>query len=217
MDAEYTASMWGDAGVGVGVGVGVAAQRIMMKYFINCFGYKFTVDEALITQLAVNSVPPVAGTVQYMGCTLNYWYKDLEGLLAGKIAKEHTNQPAFSCASVDFVIGADHRQGSFRASVKIIFNNEDGSVKPTAIHRLGEIECQKDTAELLALAFTPSVTGCSLGRDFLLHNTKSDASVRRLIILIHKNATTMDMNIKLLKPSILELFCGNSVTTRTVL
>jgi hypothetical protein len=113
MDAEYTASMWGDAGVGVGV----AAQRIMMKYFINCFGYKFTVDEVLITQLAVNLVPPVAGTVQYMDCTLNYWYKDLEGLLAGQIAKEHTNQPAFSCVSVDFVIGADHRQGSFRASV----------------------------------------------------------------------------------------------------
>jgi hypothetical protein len=109
MDAEYTAAMWGDAGVGV------VAQRIIMKYFIAFFGYKFTVAEALITQLAVDSVPPAIGTVQYMDRTLDYWYKDLEGLLAGQIAKEHINQPAFSYASVDFVIGADHSQGLFSA------------------------------------------------------------------------------------------------------
>jgi hypothetical protein len=127
MDAEYTAAMWGDDGVGV------AAQRIMMKYFINFFGYKFTVAEALITQLAVDSVPPAVGTVQYMDRTLDYWYKDLEGLLAGHIAKEHINQPAFSYVSVDFVIGADHGQGSFPADVKIIFRNDDGSIEATAI------------------------------------------------------------------------------------
>jgi hypothetical protein len=102
----------------------------------------------------VNLVPPVIGTVQYMDRTLNYWYKDVEGLLAGQIAKEHINQPGFSYASVDFVIGADHGQGSFRASVKIIFHHDDGSIEATAISGLGEIECQKDTAELLALAFT---------------------------------------------------------------
>jgi hypothetical protein len=52
-----------------------------------------------------------------MDRTLDYWYKDLEGLLAGQIAKEHINQPAFLYASVDFVIGADHGQGSFHAGV----------------------------------------------------------------------------------------------------
>jgi hypothetical protein len=149
MDAEYTTAMWSDAGVGV------AAQRIMMKYLIDFFGYKFTVAEALIAQLTVDSVPPVLGTVQYMDRTLDYWYQDLEGLLAGQIAKEHINQPAFLHTFVDFVIGADHRQGSFHACVKIIFRNDDGSIKATAIYGLGEIECQKDTAELLALAFTP--------------------------------------------------------------
>jgi hypothetical protein len=94
MDTEYTAAMWGDAGVGV------AAQRIMMKYFIDFFGYKFTVADALITQLAVDLVPPAVGTVQYMDRILDYWYKDLEGLLAGQIAKEHINQPAFSYALI---------------------------------------------------------------------------------------------------------------------
>jgi hypothetical protein len=55
----------------------------------------------------------------------------------------------------DFVIGADRRQGSFLAGVKIIFCNHLGSIKAKAIYRLGKIECQKDTAKLLALAFTP--------------------------------------------------------------
>ena len=105
-----------------------------MKYFIDFFGYKFTMAEALISQLAVDLVPPVVGTVQYMGHTLDYWYKDLEGLLTGQIAKEYINQPAFSYGSVDFVIGADHRQGLFCAGVKIIFRNDDaGSIKAMAI------------------------------------------------------------------------------------
>ncbi len=98
---------------------------------------------------------PVDGTVKYMDRTLDYWYKDLEGLLAGQIAKEHINQPAFSYASVDFVIGAEHWQGSFRAGVKIIFRNHNGSIKATAINGLWVSEFQKDTAALLALAFTP--------------------------------------------------------------
>jgi hypothetical protein len=39
----------------------------------------------------------------------------------------------------------------------IIFRNDDGSIEATAIYGLGEIECQKDTAELLALTFTPKL------------------------------------------------------------
>ena len=136
MDAEYTTAMWSDAGVGV------AAQRIIMKYFIDVFGYKFTVAESAVSQLAVDSVPPVVGTVQYMDRTLDYWYKDLEQLLAGQIAKEHINQPAFLYQLVDLVVGADHGQGSFRAGVKVIFRNGDGSIAATAIYGLGEIECQ---------------------------------------------------------------------------
>jgi hypothetical protein len=48
--------MWSDAGVGM------AAQRIIMKYFLDFFGYKFTAPEATIKRLAINSVPPVVGT-----------------------------------------------------------------------------------------------------------------------------------------------------------
>jgi hypothetical protein len=149
MDAEYTTAMWSDAGVGVG------AQRIIMKYFTGFFGYKFTVPETSINQLASESVPPVVGTVEYLDHTLDYWYKDLEVLLTRQIAREHTNQPGFFYTSVDFVIGADHGQGSFRAGVKVIYRNADQSIYATAIYGLGEIECAKDTGDLLALAFIP--------------------------------------------------------------
>jgi hypothetical protein len=89
------------------------------------FGYIFTVPEALISQLAVDSVLTVIGTVEYMDRTLNYWYKDLVDLLTGKIAREHINQPGFLHMSVDFVIGANHGQGSFCAGVKVISCNAD--------------------------------------------------------------------------------------------
>jgi hypothetical protein len=71
MDAEYTSAMWMDASVGV------AAQRIIMKYFIAFFGYKFTVPEGDINNLAGRSVPPVVCTVEYKELSLDWWYKNL--------------------------------------------------------------------------------------------------------------------------------------------
>jgi hypothetical protein len=112
----------------------------------------------MINQLAVDSVPPVVGTTAYLDRTLDYWYKDLVGLLSVQIAREHDNQPAgFTYTSVDLVIGADHGQGSFRAGVKVIYRKHDRSVAATAIYGLGEIECQKDTGELLAKSFLPKL------------------------------------------------------------
>jgi hypothetical protein len=152
MDAECACAMWSDAGVGV------AAQRITMKYFISFFGYKFTVPEASINKLAADSVPPIVGAMEHMDHMLDCWCKDLVGLLTVKIGSEHSNQPAgFSHASVDFVIGADHGQGSFCAGVKAICRKADGSIAATAIYGLGEIECAKDTGDLLALAFLPKL------------------------------------------------------------
>jgi hypothetical protein len=135
----------------------LAWRRIIMKYFLDFFGHKFTAPEATIKQLAIDSVLPIVDTVQYMDRTLEYWYKDLDSLLTKQIAREHINQPGFSYSSIDFVVGADHGQGSFRAGVKVIFRNADGSLEAMAIYGLGEIECTKDTAELLALAFTPKL------------------------------------------------------------
>ena len=65
-----------------------------MKYFINFFVYKFTVAKKLINQLAADSVLSVIGTIQYIDCTLHYWYKDLVEFLTGKIVREHINEPA---------------------------------------------------------------------------------------------------------------------------
>lgn len=82
MDAKYACSMWSD------YGAGVAAQRIVMKYFMNIFGYKFTDPKVAINRLAVDSVPPIVGKIEYMDHMLDYWYKDLVGLLTSQIGKE---------------------------------------------------------------------------------------------------------------------------------
>jgi hypothetical protein len=143
MDAEYTAAMRSDAGVGV------AAQCIVMKYFIGFFGYKFTAPKMAINKLAVHSVPPIAGRIEYMDRMLDYWYKDLVVLLIGQIANKHNNQRAeLSYTLVDFVICA---------GVKVIYRKADRSIAASAIYGIGEIECAKDTGDLLALAFTPKL------------------------------------------------------------
>jgi hypothetical protein len=122
------------------------------------FGHKFTVPEAAANKLAVHSVPPIVGRMEHMDRMLDCWHKDLAHLLAGQIANEHESQPAgFSYATVDFVIGADHGQGSFCAGVKVACRKGDHSIAATTVCGLGEIECGKDTGDLLALAFTPKL------------------------------------------------------------
>jgi hypothetical protein len=149
MDAKHAAAMWSDAGVGM------AAQRIVMKCFILCFGHKFTAPKASTKKLAVHAVPPIVGRMQCMDLMLDCWHKDL---VVPQIGKEHKIQPAgFSCETLDFVIGADHGQGSFCAGVKVICREQDCSVAATAVHRLREIECKKDTGNLFALAVTPKL------------------------------------------------------------
>jgi hypothetical protein len=117
MDAECTAAMWSDAGVGV------AVQRIVMKHVIGFFGHKFAVPETAINELAAHSVPRIVGRMEYMNRMLNCWHQDLACLLAGQIANLH--------AAVNFFIGADHGQGSFRAGVKVIRGKADRSVAAT--------------------------------------------------------------------------------------
>jgi hypothetical protein len=152
MDAAHTAAMWSDAGVGV------LAQRIVMKYFMSFFGCKFAVPEVSVNKLAVHSAPPIVGGIEHMDRMLDHWHKDLVHLLTGQIANEHESQPAgFSHTTVDFVIGADHGQGSFRAGVKVAHREADRSIAATAVCGLGEIECGKDTCDSLALAFTPKL------------------------------------------------------------
>jgi hypothetical protein len=130
MNAEHACAMWSDAGVDV------AAQQIMMKHFISFFAHKFTVPEASINKLAADSVPPIVGTTEHMDHMLDCWNKDLVDLLTVEIGSKHNNQPAgFSHASVHFVIGADHGQGSFRAGAKAICRKADGSVASTAVAR----------------------------------------------------------------------------------
>jgi hypothetical protein len=59
--------------------------------------------------------------------------------------------------SVDFVIGADHGQGLFRAGVKVTCRNADRRDKATVVCGPGKTSWKKDTGELLTLAFTPKL------------------------------------------------------------
>jgi hypothetical protein len=152
MNAEHAAAMWCKAGVGV------AAQRVMNKHFISCFGCKFTAPEAPINELAVHAAPPIVGRTRHLDHMLDCWCNDLVVLLTGQIANEHDTQPeGFSHKTVDFVVGADHGQGSSHAGVKVICRKEDNSIAATAVYEPGEIECKKDTADLIELAFTPKL------------------------------------------------------------
>jgi hypothetical protein len=94
----------------------------------------------------------------------------------GHIANEHDTQPAgFLHETVDFVIAADHGHGSFHAGVKVIHPKEDCSIVATPACELGEIECKKDTGDLLALAFTPELNAAL--KRIVIHERNADGKL----------------------------------------
>jgi hypothetical protein len=120
MDAVYTTAMWSDAGVGVAANY----HEIFQLFFWLQVHCSPRADQPAGCRFSTTSCwySPVHGL---------YRYTDLEQLLTGQIAKEHNNQPGFFYTSVDFVIGADHGQGSFRAGVRVIYRSDYGSIKAT--------------------------------------------------------------------------------------
>jgi hypothetical protein len=98
-------------------------------------------------------------------------------LLIGQIESEHACNQSFTCDSVDLVVGADHRQGSFRAGVKIIYRKCDGSIVAEAIYGLAEIECPHGNGALLQQTVLPKLNA-ALKR---IINYERDASTGEIV------------------------------------
>jgi hypothetical protein len=82
---------------------------------------------------------------------------------------------------------------------------------------LGHFDAGNTDHPCLKIACKKERYGSFTRQRFFVLRHKIGCDCQMLIISIHKNASTINMNMKLLEPSILELFCGNSVIARSVL
>ena len=94
------------------------------------------------------------------GETIHYWTKPIDGVVIKTLARKckHSLVEMKKVASVDIVVGGDHRQGKFRAMIKIILRYVDVELKNKMIViKVGHIEAKKDTYEILKNTVTPEM------------------------------------------------------------
>jgi hypothetical protein len=76
--------------------------------------------------------------------------------------------------SVDIVFGGDHGKRKFRASIKLIYRKEDGEHIGSTVLRVGHVDCEKDTYEVLRKTVGPPLNA-SLKR--IIEGAKGQLSV----------------------------------------
>jgi hypothetical protein len=149
MDAATTASMWEDAGVTV------HSQKVINKYYIDWFGTKFTVPDNQLKSLSQSAVPPISGVAEVGQERIPYWYKDPVTVILHKLEKvtrRAMHKRPIEWDNLDIIMGGDHGQGAFRLSAKVILRKGRKRAKMFLVN-LGDIECKKDSAEVLKGTF----------------------------------------------------------------
>ena len=153
MPAERAAAMWQEANIGV------RAQQAIHKHYNNWFGSKFTVPDGEINELAKDTVELISDSVKLEGIEYHYWHKDpaevISHALEPHIQDESDIDLKRLCTSMDLVFGADHGQGSFRSGIRVIVRGENTGKKIDEARSCGEIECRKDTLEIVQATLGP--------------------------------------------------------------
>ena len=128
-------------------------SRIISQYLSQAYGMRFTLPESTIEEkLGADHLVPDCGMWTNNGETIHYWTKAMDGVMIKTLAREckHSLVEMKKVASVDIVVGGDHRQGKFRAMIKIILRYVDVELKNKMIViKVGHIEAKKDTYEIL--------------------------------------------------------------------
>jgi hypothetical protein len=152
MEAATACAMWQEANVSK------KSQRTILRYLAAEFGGRLVVPEVQVDAFGQDHVPPVPGTFEdaVTGKTIHFWTKPIAKLLEVAVtthAKEKgitTDEAALArLKSIDVVLGGDHGQGKFRSVIKIILRDNEGKMVDTMVMKVGHIDCQKDTYEVL--------------------------------------------------------------------
>jgi hypothetical protein len=88
---------------------------------------------------------------------LEYSYKPVDRVIQHEITQNNIVTEEFleTVASVDFVVGGDHGKGKFRMVLMILLRTRDPEKFKKFRFTVGELQCKKDTADLLRRSFLP--------------------------------------------------------------
>ena len=179
MNAATAAAMWNQANVGP------TAQRVICRYLAGVFGRRLIVAESKIYNLAEDEVKPIVESKLVSGTKMYFYVKPFKNLLEVTLRKKLQVQfnPELNLdkvEGVDISYSADHGGGFFRVAMKVLIRLiDDDNISYS--ERIGQMQCKKDTYELLAATMAPDMDQGIC--DLLLPDGKSCRN-----IIVSKNA-----------------------------
>jgi hypothetical protein len=94
-------------------------------------------------------LPTYAKTSSPDGKTIHYWYKPLDQLLKSYLVQHSRKE----WHRLKFTLGANHGAGAEQVGVFVEAFTVDNKLDYSEVFRIGEIECTKETTEILLILF----------------------------------------------------------------
>jgi hypothetical protein len=156
MDAMSVCAVWEEARCTVN------SQRIILWHLKKFSGRKITVPEKEIRELKKGVLLPICNLVEINGENIHFWHRNINEVVLHRIKTEVMSRgfekfKAMGYNQAYIVVSGDHGQRRFRAVIKFILcNNGNNTINPySVVIRVGNIECRKDTREVLQKTIVP--------------------------------------------------------------
>jgi hypothetical protein len=148
MDAHSAAAMWESANVST------TQQRTILRH-LNCFfGARFTVPESKVREIGKGFLEPINSSYEGPGKEkITFWYKPVDAVLQHEISNLLDEDSFKLLKHADIVVGGDHGKGKFRMVLMLLLRFTDPAKNKRHRFVVGEIDCKKDTSEVLKQTF----------------------------------------------------------------
>jgi hypothetical protein len=152
MSAEETAAMLTEARCTMKQG------RIINQHLFSQFKRRLLAKELDVSALGKDAIPPVTDWIKWNKTKVWFWWKKPTEVLTKEICSLVKLEEVDDVSSIDMSVGGDHGGGRFRVALILVIRFKDPN-KPfrrrVFIH--GEIDSNKDKAELLRHTFLPKI------------------------------------------------------------
>jgi hypothetical protein len=146
-DAEETQALFKDCNLGT------QTQKLLRQHLRDKLGSQLLASDCKIKKLGDGAVPPETSRVVIdQNTTIDYYTKPMDKVIKNKIIEVLDIVPE-ECKNklhLQIAIGGDHGKGAFQEGMELLLTNQDdGTEYWREVVRLAEVECKKDTSDVL--------------------------------------------------------------------
>jgi hypothetical protein len=185
-DAEETQALFKDCNLGT------QTQKLLRQHLRDKLGTQLLASDCKIKKLGDGAVPPeTAKVVIDQDTTIDYYTKPMDKVIENKILEvmEIVPEECKNLLHLQVAVGGDHGQGAYQEGMELLLTNKnDGTEYWREVVRLAEVECKKDTSDVLKKTVINSLNE-ALDRMLAVAVCTGERNDGRLRIFCQRNAT----------------------------